>query len=95
MCIVSSSALSDCDPDDNLDDLTRDDNLGYVTGNDVTGNDVTDDVVSTEEMSALSALRAQMKSRLEDCDVIIRECDEVLKEAKQLDEKSNKRAIKK
>ena len=90
MCIVSSSALSDCDPDDNLDDLTRDDNLGYVTG-----NDVTDDVVSTEEMSALSALRAQMKSRLEDCDVIIRECDEVLKEAKQLDEKSNKRAIEK
>ena len=51
--------------------------------------------VSAEELDSLSALREQMESRIGDCDAILRECDETLNEAKNLEEKSNKRAMKK
>ena len=91
------AALREEDVDEDfssLDDENEDLGLAENANENVFG-DVTEDGVSTEEMSALSALRAQMKSRLEDCDLTIRECDEALTEAKLLDEKSDKRAMKK
>ena len=57
--------------------------------------DAAADEAAPFDLEALTALRAQMESRLDDCGVVIEECDAVLKEAKKMEENSDKRARKK
>ena len=56
--------------------------------------DAAADEAAPFDLEALTALRAQMESRLDDCGVVIKECDAVLKEAKKMEENSDKRARK-
>ena len=56
-------------------------------------DDEEEEDASTEELEALTALREHMESRLEDCGVVIKECDAVLREAKNAAEKGEKKAM--